>query len=136
MQRAAGFSLIEVLVVIAITSTLAVGASLVWTRSSGNDGGTIAFLRDVEGLQRRAMLSGVDHRLVLTGAGWQAERRASAGWDLLPGSGQSAHIDRAPKTLTLHADGRIDTARIIFGKPPNRAQCRTGSGGAPICSAM
>lgn len=128
-----GFSLIEVLVVVAVVSTLAVAATLTWGRSNTQADITARFGADVSRAQRTAMFMGLDHRLVFKSTGWHAERTGTDGWVILPGWARKAGVVDSPATLLLPADGRTATAVITFETDAGLTKCRTNVARAPTC---
>ncbi|MGV6848434.1 MAG: type II secretion system protein [Marinibacterium sp.] len=136
-----GFSLIEMLVVIAVTSVLAIGATLtLGTRPRAS--GAFAFSEDAHALRRLAMVSGTRHSLVRTSTGWRAERLSGKNkWEPVRGWGRSARIagmqDPAGHDIVrvvFHADGTIDDAVVRFVQDRISARCTVAQGALPACT--
>lgn len=123
----AGFSLIEVMVVVAITSVLALGATLILPGRDGAEKMRAAFLSDAEDMRMRAMLSGDDHAIAADATGWTRERRAADGWTTL--DRRSARIGQGGR-LVFHADGRVTGAAIGIGAA---TLCAAGDNGGVTC---
>lgn len=76
-----GFSLVELLVVVAIVSTLAVGASLSIPLGGGEAREAGDALRvEADSLRREAMLSGAARALVVEAGAWRIEEETATGW--------------------------------------------------------
>ena len=105
MRGADGFSLVEMLVVVAILSVLAVGATLPLSRSGPGVAGDAAALTQAAGqLRVLAMVSDRPRALSLQESGWQAERRADGAWSP---EGPPGPFARARARLPADAEARV-----------------------------
>ena len=123
---APGFGLIELLVVVAILSVLTIGSTFLLIRPE-NDLNRIAGALTEAAHQTRhlAMVSGVDHALVFSDAGWTVSRRSGEGWsaltDMRP---KGVHLDPAEALWILHADGRTNALALEISDAGETWRCR------------
>lgn len=135
----AGFSLIELLVVVAITSILAVSATLVFSRNT--DAAARAaqlFILEATRLRDQAMLSGADHAIVIRDAGWVAQIATDGdGWrDLSPSDqpGVPTQVFSGDPRIILSQDGRVSAIAARFGQGNDTTLCQSHAGGLPTCA--
>ena len=113
MRGSDGFSFVEMLVVVAILSILAIGATLPFSRGSASVAGDAGALEQAaDGLRSLAMISDRPRALALSPGGWQAERRSGGGW-----AAEGAPMAFAAATASLAGD---EPSRIVF-LPDGRA---------------
>ncbi|GAB4267536.1 MAG: hypothetical protein Kow0013_17580 [Pararhodobacter sp.] len=149
----AGFTLVELLVVVTIVSILAVG---VWVRGSGLLGRSAAsaaqrFVMDVERLRDGALLGRVQTGLYPLAGGWQRARRDPEGrWHPegrvveAGGAALSWWVAGAPflppltrpvpgqlPAITFATDGGGRAFAVQFG--PGGPRCATDGWGTPTC---
>ncbi len=133
-----GFSLIELLVVVAITSILAVGVSIPLSRSAPGLAHLAADLqRDVGQMRRLAMISGVDHALLVKADGWQLARRRASGWRILEtraAGGARLASDSGDAPILFGAGGAAGTARIALSRGRQDMLCRARRSGGLTCA--
>jgi prepilin-type N-terminal cleavage/methylation domain-containing protein len=137
MSVESGFSLVEMLVVVAIVSVLSVGASLPLSRVDGSatqDGA--ALVAEVARLRRLAALSDRPHALVVSQSGWTEQRRSADGWSGIGEPGMFRTVRAAvdpdvPARLILLPDGRMTPADIRLSAGKTVLGCRT-DGAAPL----
>ena len=126
---APGFSLVEMLVVVAVVSVLAVGASLPLARAGGSAQADAARLVAAAArLRDLALVSGKAHALAVRPEGWTEERRGSAGWEPIgpPQRFRSARLAGADgERLVLLPDGQSGAVRLrLEGR--GAVDCRAG----------
>lgn len=139
MSGSGGFSLVEMLVVVAILSVLSVGASLPLSRAGGSvtqDGAALA--ADVARLRQLAILSDRSHALILSQSGWTKQRRSADGWSGVgePGmfSTARAAVDPdAPVRLILLPDGRMTPTDILLSDGNTVLECRSDGAEVLTC---
>lgn len=131
---AAGFSLIELLVVVAITSVLAVGASVMGSRGAEpHRQAAEALTAQARDLRLRAMLSGMDHALILSPGGWERARRGGgADWvaidrHVLDGLRLSS-AEALPRELRFGRDGTIEAGSLRLEAASGSVVCAIGTG--------
>ncbi|MDW4500485.1 prepilin-type N-terminal cleavage/methylation domain-containing protein [Sulfitobacter sp. D35] len=132
-----GFSLIELLAVVAVTSILAIGASLIF--SGGGSGAARAaevFRTEAVNIRRLAMLSGIDHALEIRRNGWTRLRaNASGDWSEIGSRSISdARAESTARSVRFHDDGRIDAFDVSFKDGSGAVLCRAADGGLPRCA--
>ena len=136
--REAGFSLIELLVVVAILSVLSLGAVLAASRGAGPlDRAAGALAADLAQARRMAMLGGVDHAVAPYHGGWRIERRSGDGWRALRevrvrgGSVETAGED--PRAI-LRADGSVAGGALVLRRDGKSRVCRWADEPVPACA--
>lgn len=139
---AAGFSLIELLVVVAITSVLAISTTLVFARKEDpSRQAADALLADMTAVRRQAMASAIDHAIFLDRDGWRIERARGNGlWRAM-----STHVlpNDIPLVLSapdlrvlLRRDGSVEAFRATFGVGTSTTGCQASDGALPICDRL
>jgi type II secretion system protein H len=133
----AGFSLIEMMVVVAILSVLAVGATLTAGRGgTAADRAASALVADATQTRHLAMQSGLDHALIFQADGWQIARRTGTGWaalrDVTP-RGLRVTGPQAATPWVLGSDGRVASGTITLAAGTWRLTCRASDGALPRC---
>ena len=136
----AGFGLIEVLVVVAITSILAVGASLAMPRGvSDLDRAAARLEAEAADLRHRAMVSGVDHALMIEPDGWtQARWQGGAGWrrlDRVTLAGVDLAVPPGSEPLVLGADGTTRAPVVTLRGGGATRRCAPGGAAGLTCAA-
>ena len=122
----AGFSLIELMVVVAITSILAVGATLALGRGGDPDSDAVAALEaQAADLRARAMLTGAVHRLEMQAGGWV---RMDAGGQVL---GRTEAAGAAGPALVFDPGGAVTGGPVRIGG----WLCAAAAGALPRCAA-
>ena len=92
-----GFGLMELLVVVAILSILAIGTSSLAFRSGGPSAQAAGLLQsDARAARHFSMLTGLDHALVFGADGWDIARQSVDGWTVLS--------TQRPRDLQLSTD--------------------------------
>lgn len=126
---APGFGLVELLVVVAILSILAIGTSLVAFPAGGALSRTTELLRaDAVQTRRLAMLTGLEHSMLFSSDGWSVARRSGEGWRVL-----SSH-SALPITLiagesrwVFRPDGMVPDLILSLEADGVTRSCRTSS---------
>lgn len=133
-EQSDGFSLIELLVVVALTSILAIGATLALPRSRAVIDQSVAdFEGDVQDLSWRAMLSGTDHALAPAGTGWHLMMRKTDGsWTELADRAYPG-LSVAGSRVVLHSDGRVGAGALELRDDEDVTQCTAQGGGRAQC---
>jgi prepilin-type N-terminal cleavage/methylation domain-containing protein len=134
-EPSGGFSLVEMLVVIAVVSVLAVGATLPLARSSATTGSeSAALVETVRRVRDLSILSDATHAISIDGDGWRTER-------IIPGAGQRtvpgfAHELRSGLTALGRDAAETEAVRMVIlpdgTSTPVRLQFH-GNGGPVIC---
>jgi type II secretion system protein H len=134
----AGFSLIEMLVVVAILSILAIGTSLLVVRTNGAlDRATNTLLADAGQVRHLAMISGLDHALIFTDSGWHIARKSGAGWATISSKvprGLRVSVTGPDKVLIFDADGWVTPLNIRLEAADAARDCRAGTGQLLVCA--
>lgn len=139
--RTAGFSLIELLVVTAILSALAVGVSLAFARPGGTETDAARLDQALTRARDMALATGARHGLELDDAGWRILRYdAVAGAWQDTGGGRWSGTARPARPLRRDApevevlpDGEISPLRIEFYRQAERTVCRAAGWGPVTC---
>lgn len=137
-SREAGFSLIELLVVVAILSILSIGTVLTMFRTDDRvDLASRALLEDMTEARRLAMVTGVDHALVPLQDGWRRERRVGSGWKALGDTrfdGLSViSRDGAPRVIFGNR-GETTGPDLLLSAAGRMVACGSETGGLPTCA--
>lgn len=120
--RATGFTLVEMLVVVAILSVLAIGASLSATRVSPSLPGPLVWQQACRDARDRAVLSGHESAMYLYSDHWEAARRGPGGtWQpdgaASPWNGRARLIGRS---LVPRKEQDADTRVSVIFLPDGR----------------
>ena len=124
-----GFGLIEMLVVVAVLSIMAVGTSLLATRS-GNDltRATDMLRSDAIATRHIAMLSGLDHALTFSGDGWQVSRKSGEGWrNLSTRKPRAVSFETVQSNWILQSDGGTSEIKV---------RIVSAAGDAVVCNSV
>jgi prepilin-type N-terminal cleavage/methylation domain-containing protein len=139
----AGFSLIEMMVVVAVVSVLAVSAGLALSTPRGSPAAEARALeRAAAEAAVRAVLADTPSALRLSPDGWVAETAPTPGaWSEVPGSRHSLAAGRialpdpaAPTRLVALPDGRLSELRVTIVSGDAAEVCAV-AGGRLSCSA-
>lgn len=129
---AGGFTLIELMVVVAVLSVLGVGAGLVASRStkSAATADLHRFERQIQTARARAIQGRQLHGLIITARGFQPTVKTSEGWDQslreIRWRGavtlQLGTARQGPKSphIVLLPDGRVSRFTLSFASNGNR----------------
>lgn len=135
-DAAAGFSLVEMLVVVAVVSVLAVGATLPLSRSAPSTGSeAVQLVEAVDRLRTISILSDATHAISIDGDGWAVQR-------ILPGEVSNAvprleHRTRSRVTVAAGPDG-ANSARMLILPDGTSTLIRLrldGEGGPVVCAS-
>ena len=145
-NAAAGFTLIELVVVVAVLSILAVGAGLVASRSGNSSAESDAqrFERHVETVRARAIQGRQAQGLFITAQGFQSAVFGADGWVKQPRetrwrAGATLQLRdaragaNAPHVVLL-PDGRLSDFSLVFSQGgQGRVVCRSDQSVGVIC---
>jgi prepilin-type N-terminal cleavage/methylation domain-containing protein len=133
-DAAAGFSLVEMLVVVAVVSVLAVGATLPLARTAPSTGSEAAKLVEaVERLRTLSILSDATHAISFDSDGW-ASQRIAPGQALTSVPGLE-HRTQSRLTVPAGPDGTNSARMLILPDGSSTpVQLRLdGDGGPVVC---
>lgn len=126
---APGFGLVELLVVVAILSVLAIGTSLVAFPTGGALSRTTDLLRaDAVQTRRLAMLTGLDHAMLFSSDSWDIARRSGDGWRVLSShSALSITLSADESWWVFPADGTVPELNLRLEADGATRSCRPAS---------
>ena len=126
----AGFSLLELMVVVAILSVLSVGVTLGLSRGA-NPAARAADALQAAAAEARslAMLTGAAHAIEVTPDGWRVAREGAEGWVALSRGGWSGvATESAERTVrfVIDGDGAATGGPVTLSASNGRRTCRVG----------
>lgn len=142
-RASAGFSLIELLIAVAVLSALAVGASLAGFgagRAAPSDAEALVAAAETAG--RRALLQRAPQALILGPEALRAAQATAGGWQ--PGAEiarwrqppeATATGPALPAVLVFLPDGRMTPFSVAYWDGYRRILCQSDGWQAPDCSA-
>lgn len=145
IRQDAGFSLLELLVVIAVVSTLVVGVTLSVSRNDPTDAAQAeAILEQARDLRVAAMLTGDTHALILADGSLTVERlRGGTQWDpaasvamdsdILVLQQDPAERDPGAARLLFLPQGQVGPVRFILN---SSILCSSEGGALPTCAPL
>lgn len=119
-----GFSLIELLVVVAVVSVLAIGTALVLPIRDDTSRTVAAFQSIAREARLTAMLSGETYRITSDGRDALLQRVSSTGWT------ETAGDQSGTAPLLFHPDGTITGGPVQLAR---RLSCGPDASGQVIC---